>query len=384
MKFKKLIVSCAFTTLALASCTNKEIKPTTITTELTLEVTKNISKDTKFSSCIVDITESDFKNYGFTLGDSLDVEFSNGFSLKDVPYFNGYYVKTGKPVVVSYPGYNNVSITYNNQGIWDQAKLTESDTVTIKLNSKAKYITTQEALSQSYSNKLEDYTDKYEFANFRSMKGGALKENLLYRGASPCDNSHNRASTVDSILKEYNITYNIDLADSTTNMENYLENTSYDFPYTKALYQNNNVSLLSLSSSYEGDAYKQAVVRGLTEALDKSNESSKIYIHCMEGKDRTGFVCLLIEALCGATYNEMKDDYMQTYYNYYKINEENSKSKYDAIVELYFNTFLESLHKTSDLDTLTSASYVSDAKAYLTSGGMSSEKIEELITFLTK
>lgn len=260
MKFKKILATCALATLSVASCTKSESN---------LSITKNISKDNKFLACIVDVSETEFKEYGFTLGDSLDVEFSNGFSLKDVPYFNGYYVKTGEAVVVSYPGYNSVSITYNNQGIWEQAGLSDSDTVTIKLSEKAKYLTTQEALSQSYSNKLEDYADKYEFGNFRPMKGGTLKENILFRGASPCDNSHNRASVVDSILKEYNITYNIDLADSSTNMDNYLANNSYSFPYTKNLYENNNVSLLSLSSSYGTDTYKQAVVKGLTEALEK-------------------------------------------------------------------------------------------------------------------
>lgn len=104
----------------------------------------------------------------------------------------------------------------------------------------------------------------------------------------------------------------------------------------------------------------------------------------MEGKDRTGFVCLLIEALCGATYSELESDYMQTYYNYYKISKDNNKDKYDAIVSLYFNSFLETLHGTSDINVLKSASFALDAKKYLASGGMTSEKIEELITFLTK
>ncbi len=374
MKVKHILTGLVGISL-LASCK---------TTSDTLSVVASISKDNKFSSCIVGLTEEEFLNKGFTLGDSLTIEFSNGYKLEDIPYFNGYYVKTGSAVVVSYPGYNSVSITYNNQGIWDQAALKESDTVTITLVEKGKYLTTQEALSQSYSNELKDYTDKYEFANFRAMSGGALKKNLVFRGASPCDNSHNRASTVDSILEEYNITYNIDLADSETNMTNYLNNTSYSFPYTKKLYEDSNVSLLSLSSSYEADYYKQAVVRGLSEALAKSDSNSKIYIHCMEGKDRTGFVCLLIEALCGASYSELEKDYMQTYYNYYKISKENNKDKYDAIVSLYFNSFLESLHGTSDVEVLKSASFVEDAKRYLTSGGMSEETVKQLITFLTK
>ncbi len=371
----------------ITSCKNyntNDSKDNSSTSEKEVSVTLNIRKDTKFSACICDISESDFKALGFELGDSVKAIFSNGLSLIDIPYFNGYYVKSGLPLVVSYPGTNLVTITYNNQGIWDQAGLNEDITVTLSLNEKSKYLSTQEALSQSYSSDLNDYTNKYEFANFRAMKGGNLKDNLLYRGASPCDNTHGRASVVDEILKENNITYNIDLADSNENMEKYLADSTYSFPYTKALYENGNVSLLSMSSSYESTEYKQKVVKGLKEALAKSNSSSKIYIHCMEGKDRTGFVCLLIEALCGASYSELEADYMQTYYNYYKISTDTSLEKYTKIKELYFDTFLESLHKTSNIDVLKSASYVENAKTYLKDGGMSDTEIETLISFLTK
>ncbi len=53
------------------------------------------------------------------------------------------------------------------------------------------------------------------------------------------------------------------------------------------------------------------------------------YIHCLEGKDRTGYVCMVIEALCGASYEELVEDYFITYHNYYGI--EKGTSKYDLI-----------------------------------------------------
>ena len=46
-----------------------------------------------------------------------------------------------------------------------------------------------------------------------------------------------------------------------------------------------------------------------------TGQEGPCYIHCTEGKDRTGFVCLLLEALCGANYGELRDDYMTTYAN---------------------------------------------------------------------
>ena len=35
------------------------------------------------------MTIDDFNNYGFKFGDSVDVKFSNGYELLDLPYYNG-------------------------------------------------------------------------------------------------------------------------------------------------------------------------------------------------------------------------------------------------------------------------------------------------------
>ena len=44
----------------------------------------------------------------------------------------------------------------------------------------------------------------------------------------------------------------------------------------------------------------------------------------MESKDRTGYVCALLEGLCGASYEEMAADYLTTYANYYQVTSENA------------------------------------------------------------
>ena len=339
-----------------------------------------IEKDEKFESAIIKISIASFNNLGFSLGDSVDVEFSNGSSYNDIPYYDGYYVKNGYPLVCAYPNNEYILITLNNTGIWDSAKLENTTTVTIKLNEKEKYLDTQNALGQTYSLEISDYTDKYEFANFRSLKGGLLKDDLIFRGASPVDNSRKRANVVDSILKEKNIKCVIDLADSKTNIESYIINTTYSFPYTKDLYDNNKMILLSMSSSYGSNTYKESVVKGFRFMLD--NEGP-YYIHCMEGKDRTGFVCLLVEALAGASVEELKEDYMSTYYNYYKISEKDTK-KYDAIVNLYFNSFLEFLSSESDTNKLYELNYKNYVISYLKDGNMTDEEINSFISLITK
>lgn len=54
-------------------------------------------------------------------------------------------------------------------------------------------------------------------------------------------------------------------------------------------------------------------------------------VHCLEGKDRTRFAIMVLEALMGWNATQITDDYMQTYANYYGI--EPGTEKYDLIEE---------------------------------------------------
>ena len=43
-------------------------------------------------------------------------------------------------------------------------------------------------------------------------------------------------------------------------------------------------------------------------------------------------VCALILALAGATAEQIADDYMMTYYNYYGVTKEGSPARYEAVL----------------------------------------------------
>lgn len=51
----------------------------------------------EFGGVYLDLTIEDFNALGFAYGDSVDLAFSNGYELKDVPYYNGYYTRNGAP-----------------------------------------------------------------------------------------------------------------------------------------------------------------------------------------------------------------------------------------------------------------------------------------------
>jgi hypothetical protein len=96
---------------------------------------------------------------------------------------------------------------------------------------------------------------------------------------------------------------------------------------------------------------------------------------------------MIVEALAGASYKEIVNDYMITYENYYNITKSNDKTRYETIKERNIDTMLyyvtgndgpdkENLAGIADLDER--------VKSYLISIGMSEASINQLINNLTK
>ena len=338
-------------------------------------------RDTSFGGVYLDATIDQFNNLGFAYGDSVDVVFSNGYELRDIPYFNGYYVRVGEPLVAGYPGYPHVEVVVNyGAPLWDTAGLSENDTATVTLAKAGAYLTTQESFDIAYTNNRSDYASDEQFANFRALSGGSLKPGTAYRSASPVDNEYGRAPYVEDLMKKAGIAYDLDLSDNADEIAKFEQESkaqSVNFSYFNGLQNTGAVGALDLSASYPTTAFAQTLCAGL---VDMSQHEGPYLIHCIEGKDRTGFVCALLEALCGATYDEIVADYMITYDNYYGITKESAPDKYNAIVDLNINGMLAFLAGVDDKATdLRTISYADPARNYLKSGGMSDEQIDALV-----
>lgn len=93
---------------------------------------------------------------------------------------------------------------------------------------------------------------------------------------------------------------------------------------------------------------------------------------------------LLLEALAGATYEQMRADYMTTYKNYYSVDADQTPEKYNAITELYFDAFMSCLLGTDAVEPLRDSDYTEAASAYLLEGGMTKEEITQLREYLIK
>ena len=181
-------------------------------------------------------------------------------------------------------------------------------------------------------------------------------------------------------MKQAGITYVLNLSDDADEVQTFEQENKaqgIDYSYFDGLERTGAAGELNLSASYPTTAFAQKLATGLVEM---TQHEGPYLIHCIEGKDRTGFVCALLEALCGASYDEIVADYMITYANYYDITKETEPEKYDAIVNLNINGMLAFLadvdDKTTDLSTV---NYIEPARNYLKAGGMNDEQIDALI-----
>ena len=140
------------------------------------------------------------------------------------------------------------------------------------------------------------------------------------------------------------------------------------------------IELLRMNANYAGDEFRKKLVSGLNAIVENDGP---YLIHCTEGKDRTGFVCMLIEALCGATYDEIEKDYMVTYKNYYGITKETDPKKYNIIVEHVLKPMVNFFvgNEKIDFETADLSEY---AEVYLIDSGMTKEQIAELLAKITK
>ena len=340
-----------------------------------------IEYDTKFGGAYIKITIEDFNQLGFEYGDSVSVDFSNGYSLKDIPYYNGYYVDYGDVLLVAYPGYPYIKLGINfGDDLWEIANLSETDTCTIKLNERAKYLDIQKVRDIHYTDEQGNIPNEV-FANFRAMNVGELKENIIYRGASPIDNKHNRAPVVDKLLENENVSYIINLADNEEEIAEFKSGDDFNSPYFAKLLDKNKVVLLSMDANFKSDAFAEKLVRGLTEA---SKNDGPYYIHCQEGKDRTGYVCMIIEALTGATFEEIVDDYMKTYDNYYGITKEGDPERYELIKKQNIDEMVKYITGLDDIKDVETVDLRKCAEDYLVKIGMRQRSVAELRLKLEK
>lgn len=184
---------------------------------------------------------------------------------------------------------------------------------------------------------------------------------------------------MDRLISAAGVNCILDLADNDTKIGKYMAAADFNSPHFKSLYENGGVIPLAMNMNFTSEDFTARIVQGFTAMAEKDGP---YLVHCTEGKDRTGFVCMLIEMLCGGSYQEIVDDYMLTYDNYYEINEVKDKTKYDIILDRNLIAMMYTVAGSRTVD-LKTADLSALARAYLVKAGMPEAQIDRFTDRLT-
>ena len=334
-----------------------------------------IASYNEFGAAMLDFTETDMTKAGFTLGDVVSITVDG----KEIvmPYYDGYYTRNGEYLCVAYPTYPSICFTANNVGLPEELTGLEGHAVTVRMKEKGGCIDVQQALSMKYTNDREDYAliSDAAFANARGVSAGKMANGILYRSSSPFSNEINRAKYVSEYLEQAKVMTVLNLTDTEEKM------AAYDMPaYSRSLWVGGQVILCPLKADPTADDYNQRLVAALKELPSRP---APYVVHCTEGKDRTGYVCALLEGLCGATYEEIVADYLITYDNYYQITPVKDPALCNTLVSLRLNTCLMYYAGVTDETQLPEVDYAKAFASYLLSHGMSQQQLDALVQALT-
>ena len=331
----------------------------------------------EFGAAVLELTPKELAEKGFELGDTLDFAFSTGVKLENVPYFNGFYVKIYEPILVAYPGFEHPSINYSCLNFQMQTGVNAGDTVTITIHEKGGQKDVMDLRGVVYSNDPNDYSSRDQFANAREFHAGKIAPGKLYRCASPFDHMMNRPEAVDGFLRDHRIRTTLSISES----EETLRQRHADMPpYAGKLYETGHVLPLALGAGYFSEEFRSGLTAGLIRALDAPFPWA---IHCLEGKDRTGFVCVLLGALMGGNYRELVDDFMKTFENYYGITPDSDPVRYKGFKHTFIDNYLRIFAGLDEDEDPEGHDYSEGAAGYLRAGGLSEEQIEKLKRLLS-
>ncbi|MBQ7593734.1 MAG: tyrosine-protein phosphatase [Synergistaceae bacterium] len=219
-------------------------------------------------------------------------------------------------------------------------------------------------LSKRFSSNREDYShlSDLNFANFREVRTKGIAPGKLYRSYSPMrDNA--RGEIVRKKSQELGIKTFINLSDSYKLLS---EQTVFPGNY----YSKQRFITLNMKPDYRKKDYQVRLARGIK--FMAANEAPYL-VHCILGKDRTGFVCAILECLTGASLDEVVSDYLLSFTNYFGIMP--GTKDYDFVANNEIRTFLSNAFGVNDIERINLAGA---AERYLLRIGVNKLEIETL------
>ncbi len=251
----------------------------------------------------------------FEHGDIVTVAI-NGYDTLDMPVAQASGdVPIAWFMLSAISGSNNLLLTMHNGELAEVLGITDVKTpikVVVSMKDKGGFKFGLEILNVQY---MGVYTENYptlsieEFANFREVRTTGMGKNKLYRSSSPIDPCLGRNLKADSLAKEAGVATFINLADA----EEYaIAFNGFDSSY----YSTKDAIFLALPVEFFSKPFEQGLAQGFRYMIE---HDGPYLVHCTYGMDRTGFTIAILEALMGATTEEIQTDYAKTFSNYYNV-----------------------------------------------------------------
>ena len=316
----------------------------------------------------------------FEIGDIVTVAFDGYDTLEmpvaeytsDVP-IAGFLVAANK-------GSGNLVLTAHYAQMSDVLGITAENAplqVSISMKEKGGYLLGLDIMrnTQYMDTYLEAYPDLSieEFANFRDVHTTGMGKNKLYRSSSPIYLYLGRNYYADSLAQVAGIATFVNLADS--------ENEAYSNKgYETTYYSTQNVIFLGIPPEFFSTSFKEGLVKGFRYMIE---HEGPYLVHCTYGMDRTGFTIAVLEALMGASVEEIQADYAKTFSNYFTVIDSKQVTLNDQQVDFFKSVVLRNLRAVYHAEGIEfpetdDADWVTATENYLEKLGMTPQEISEL------
>ncbi len=251
----------------------------------------------------------------FQMGDIVTVAI-NGYDTLDMPIVESADdVPIAGFALVALKGYDYLILSVHYGHLSNILKITDVVVpieVSISMKEKGGFLFGLEMRNvQNMDYYAEIYPDLSieEFANFREVRTTGMGQNRLYRSSNPIDPGLGRNLYADSLAKNAGVTTFINLSDS----EEYARSCqNFDSSY----YSTQNVIFLDLPVYFYSQHFKGGIANGFRYMIE---HDGPYLVHCTFGMDRTGFTIAVLEALMGATTEDIQADYAKTFSNYFNV-----------------------------------------------------------------
>ncbi len=348
--------------------------------QTTIPSTKYIDK---YGGLWMDMTSGEFNQRGYDYGDIVRLDVAGqSHEMLVVPNFR--YVESGKAALVMsddakkplcttiYYGdaASRWGIAVKNTASDKSVKWTPHDGITmplpvvISMKEKGRYANQLPIYIFKRTKERNDYAElsDEDFANFRAVRTHAMTDGVLYRSSSPINPASGRSSFADKAAKNAGIKTVVNMADTEAEAKK------------MAGWANSYCATLPTVFLHMGiDATQPSFGDGVRDGIRFMLSHEPPYLlHCKEGQDRTGFLCAVLELLVGASLQEVTDDYLRTFQNFYHMK---ADSRQAAFVR---GDIQENLRTALKLKSLEKADWGKAAETYLLNVGLTQEEIMAL------